>query len=269
MVKFETAYKSDKLSAILITAEYSSAYSEKDFNSHPAISFPMISCFDYKAGKTNFSLDTNHILFEKGETEFTVSKYPMFNKDVTLSIQFLKPDEELSDFFSKNKKQVMVQKRNVEIEILLRRFLSIAFSKDETFKEQLLIDIINSVVFDNFQSTITTCTNLYNIKQIDQSKDFIHACYHENLRIDDIASSACLSTFHFSRLFRQITGYAPYDYLLLVRIENAKSLLNKGVSVTQTAFSSGFNSLDNFSYAFSKITGNSPTSYKKGKISKI
>jgi len=269
MLKFETTYKSDKLSAVLITAEYLSAYSEKDFNSHPAISFPMISCFDYKVGKTNFILDTNHILFEKGETEFTVSKYPMFNKDVTLCIQFLKPNEELNDFFSKNKRQVMVQKRSVEIEILLRRFLSVAFNKDETFKEQLLIDIINSVIFDNFQNKITIRTNPYSIKQIDQSKDFIHASYHENLRIADIASSACLSPFHFSRLFRQVTGYAPYDYLLLARIENAKSLLNNGVSVTQTAFSSGFNSIDNFSYAFSKITGASPSSYKKGKISKI
>lgn len=269
MIKFETAYKSDKLSAVLITTEYSSAYSEKDFNSFPAISFPMISCFDYKAGKTNFLLDTNHILFEKGETEFMVSKYPMFNKDVTLCIQFLKPDGELNDFFSKNKNLVMVQKRSVEIEILLRIFLSVAFKKDETFKEQLLINIINSVVFDNFGNKITVRTNPYSIKQVDLSKDFIHASYHENLRIADIASSACLSPFHFSRLFRQVTGYAPYDYLLLARIENAKSLLNKGVSVTQTAFSSGFNSLDNFSYAFSKITGKSPSTYKKGKISKI
>ncbi len=266
MVKFQTAYNSDKLSAVLITAEYTCAYSEKDFSAYPAISFPLISCFDYKSGKNNFVIDTNHILFEKGEIEFTVSKYSAFKRDVTLSIQFLNPDNELADFFIGSKKHIMLQKRNLQTEILLRRFLPVAFGKDETLKEQLLLDILNKIVFSNGNSSHG---KPHSIKQIDQSKDFIHAHHHDDLRIADIASVANLSSFHFSRLFREITGYAPYDYLLLTRIEHAKTLLETGVSVTQTSFSTGFNSLENFSFAFSRIVGISPSAYKKSKISKI
>ncbi|MEO8086525.1 MAG: AraC family transcriptional regulator, partial [Bacteroidota bacterium] len=269
MVKFETAYKSKELKAHLITAEYSAAYSEKDFNAYPAISFPLISCFDYKSAKKNFVIDTNHILFEKGEIEFTVSKYSTFKKDATLSIQFLKPNGELADFFTRSKTHIMLQKRNLQTEILLRRFLPVAFGKDETFKEQILLDIINKIVFINGNSPQQVHGKPYSIKQIDQSKDFIHAHYHDDLRIAEIASAANLSPFHFSRLFREITGYAPYDYLLMTRIEHAKTLIETGVSVTQTSFSIGFNSLENFSFAFSRIVGTSASAYKKSKISKI
>jgi len=268
MTKVESVYKSDSLSVTFITAEYTSAYSEIDFNAYPTISFPVISCFDYEAGSTKFLLDTNQVLFEKGQTEFKVSKYPIFNKDATLSIQFLKPNEEIHNCFSKLNQHVSVQRRNIEIEILLRKLLSAAFNNNEALKEQLLIDIINSVPFNNFQNWIPEKSNHYTIKHIDESKDFIHTHYHENLRITDIASISCLSPFHFSRMFRLITGYAPYDYLLKTRIENAKLLLEKDIPVTQTAFSCGFNSLDNFSYTFNKVAGSSPSSFKKSKISK-
>src|SRR6185295_15456020 len=103
-------------------------------------------------GKVNFLLDTNHILFEKKETEFAVSKFSIFKKDVTLSIQFLKSNGNLDGFFTKANKHVLLQKRSIQTEVLLRRFLSIAFCKDEVFKEQTLIDLINQATYSNSQS---------------------------------------------------------------------------------------------------------------------
>lgn len=125
-MKIETAYKSKDYTAYLITTEYASAYSEKDFNASPAISFPLMSCFSYTSGKENFIINSNHILFEKGEIEFTVCKFPVFKKDVTLSIHFLNSDNELTDLFSGSKKPIIVQKRNLQTEILLRKLLPVA-----------------------------------------------------------------------------------------------------------------------------------------------
>jgi AraC-like DNA-binding protein len=268
MAKSESVYSSDTLSVSLIVAEYTSSYTEHNFNTLPAISFPLVSCFDYQAGAAKFLLDTNQILFEKEQTEFKVSKYSLLGKDVTLCFQFPQPNEELHGFFSMNKQQVTTKKRPLEINILLRRFLSVTHSPDEISKERLLNGIFNSIASNYLNENIKERSNVFQIKQIDQSKDFIHSSYDKNIRLADIASAACLSPFHFSRLFRRLTGYSPYDYLMLTRIEEAKSLLEKDTSVTQTAFSCGFNSLDNFSYAFSRIVRCSPVLYKKSKISK-
>lgn len=266
MVKFETSYHSKQIAATIITAEYDFAYSENDYNACPAISFPLVSCFDYSVGSKYFQLSTNDILFEKGETAFKVSKYKVFNKDVTLCIQFFNPGSEVISRLSENKKQVSVITRTIETEMLLRKFYSIGFSNNEMLKEQLLADILNSVAYGDMHSSNKTKANPHIIKQLDLSKDFIHAYYYDDLRIADIASAAFVSPFHFSRLFRQHTGYTPYNYLLKVRIENAKSLLITGVSSTQAAFSTGFNSLENFSLAFSRIAGCSPSFFGNSKI---
>src|SRR5215510_129809 len=110
MATFESVYRSEALWVTLISAEYTSGYIEHDFNEYPAISFPVVSCFFYEAGKTKLLLHTNHILFERAQTEFKVSKYPMFSKDVTLCIQFMKLNEELQHSFSKCNRAISVQK---------------------------------------------------------------------------------------------------------------------------------------------------------------
>jgi AraC-like DNA-binding protein len=268
-MKVETVYTSKEFTAQLITAEYSSAYSEKDFNAYPAISFPLAACFNYRSGQTDFTVNTNHILFEKGDIEFTVSKFPAFKKDITLSLQFLNPNSRAAHFFAQSRKHTMLQKRDVQTEVLLRRLLPLAFGKNEALKEQVLFDLIDKIAFNNGNAAPGMQGRPYSAKQIEQARDFIHAHYADDLRIADIASSANLSSFHFSRLFRKLTGYAPYDYLLLTRIEQAKALLEAGCSATETCFSVGFQSLENFSFAFHKIVSASPSAYKKSKISKI
>ena len=103
---------------------------------------------------------------------------------------------------------------------------------------------------------------------IDRAKEYIHAYCSEQISIEDIANSCYVSPFHFSRIFKKKTGTSPYDYLLQVRIGKARQLLARGYPVADCAFLCGFNSLENFSYCFKKMTGYSPSGYKKSKISK-
>jgi AraC-like DNA-binding protein len=267
MVKFKSIFQSDLIAAIEITAEYKAAYSETDFIAFPAISFPLISAFEYSAGKTKFQLNTNYVLFEKANTEFQVSKYDIFNTDVTLCIQFQQPPDEFSSFFSTNAKQVSVKKRQIITEMLLRKFEQPSRNRNEFLSEQLLFNILNSVLAGSHGVIDPVKTNQHTIRQIDLAKEYIHAYYHNNLSITQIASAAFLSPFHFSRLFRQCTGHSPYEYLTRLRIEHAKSMLTQGRSVIETAFNTGFNSIENFSFAFSRRVGCPPSSFKNSRIS--
>jgi AraC-like DNA-binding protein len=102
---------------------------------------------------------------------------------------------------------------------------------------------------------------VYLYRRIVQAKLFIDRHYGNRVDIDNISDEAYFSKFHFIRLFKQIYGKTPYQYLTSVRIEQAMKLLRKGLSVSEVCHSVGFESLSSFSSLFKKHTGNSPSSY--------
>ncbi len=87
----------------------------------------------------------------------------------------------------------------------------------------------------------------------------IHSRLHQPLTVRDAAAAARLSPAHFSRVFKAQTGYSPYEYILLRRIDEAKHLLTStGLSVKEVAYQVGYNSEENFIHSFQKKVGVSP-----------
>lgn len=103
---------------------------------------------------------------------------------------------------------------------------------------------------------------IYLYKRIVQAKLFIDQHFGSNIDLENIADEAYFSKFHFIRLFRSIYGLTPHQYLIRVRVENAKVLLQKGSSVTETCETVGFDSLPSFTALFRKYEGLSPSAYK-------
>lgn len=99
--------------------------------------------------------------------------------------------------------------------------------------------------------------------QIRHSKDFMEKCYSDKIELDKIAEAACMSRFHFIRLFQIVYGTTPRQYLRDVRIHKAKELIQKGKPVIQVCHEVGYDSLPTFSNAFKKGTGLSPREYQK------
>lgn len=87
----------------------------------------------------------------------------------------------------------------------------------------------------------------------------------DEIGLDDLASVACLSPFHFNRMFAKRMAIPPHRYLGMLRLERAKTLLALGrCSLAEIALASCFSSQSNFSRAFRKVTGMSPLSYRRG-----
>lgn len=63
-------------------------------------------------------------------------------------------------------------------------------------------------------------------RRLGWGRDFIHANYRRAITIDDMASAACLSKFHFIRLFHALEGVTPYRYLQRKRVAAARRLLS-------------------------------------------
>lgn len=93
--------------------------------------------------------------------------------------------------------------------------------------------------------------------------DHISTHFSENLTLEEVANLAGFSKYHFSRLFKQYTGYSFYKFLNQKRIEYAKSLLlNPELSVTDIASQSGFSSLSAFLRMFRQLNLCTPTEFR-------
>jgi AraC-like DNA-binding protein len=102
-------------------------------------------------------------------------------------------------------------------------------------------------------------------RRIAAAVEAIESRYAEELSVDDLARAANMSRFHFSRLFREEVGEAPYQHLLRVRVMRAAELLRRGHrSVTQAALDVGFHDLGRFGRVFRAQMGCLPSDMARG-----
>jgi AraC family transcriptional regulator len=84
-----------------------------------------------------------------------------------------------------------------------------------------------------------------------------------DLRLDELAREAGLSTSHFIRSFRESTGKTPYQFLLDRRVERAQTLMREPrTSLTEVAKSSGFANQHHMARIFRSVTGVTPSDYR-------
>lgn len=108
----------------------------------------------------------------------------------------------------------------------------------------------------------------YVYRQVVKAKMYIDANFAEELGLRKIAGKACLSMFHFSRLFREMYGITPRQYLTHVRIEKAKLLLEAGQQVKTVCFDVGFDSVTSFTGLFGRRVGETPAAYQRQRLSR-
>lgn len=89
---------------------------------------------------------------------------------------------------------------------------------------------------------------------------YLETHYREKTDLDRMAEIANLSKHHFCRLFKQLTGHSPGDYLNRIRISKAAELLRENaMSVTEAARETGFDDVSYFSRCFRKYQKVSPS----------
>lgn len=103
-------------------------------------------------------------------------------------------------------------------------------------------------------------------RRLVQAKLFIDAQYASDIDLENISGEACLSKFHFVRLFRKIYGKTPHQYLIAVRIEKAKTFLGKGCTAAESCHAVGFDSIGSFTTLFKKITGLTPIQFQQEQL---
>ena len=85
----------------------------------------------------------------------------------------------------------------------------------------------------------------------------------EPISLRDMSRVAYLSTFHFNRVFHQVTGLPPAKFISAMRLDEAKRLLlNTHSSITDICFDVGYNSLSTFTRRFTQRVGLGPREFR-------
>jgi AraC family transcriptional regulator len=88
---------------------------------------------------------------------------------------------------------------------------------------------------------------------------------HEEFSLARLARAAGLSEFHFSRAFKQSTGFSPSSYFIRMRMEKARLLLRETPkTVIEVGLDIGYSSPSHFAQVFRREVGVSPTEYRDG-----
>lgn len=99
-------------------------------------------------------------------------------------------------------------------------------------------------------------------KKILPAIEYIAENYNKRIYNDDLASVTGLSTVYFRKLFKNVMGMSPTGYIQSVKMGKAEKMLQSDYSsVTDIAYSLGYNNVYEFSRDFKKYVGISPSKY--------
>lgn len=94
--------------------------------------------------------------------------------------------------------------------------------------------------------------------------EYVAEHFRENITVAELAESVHLSESYFMNRFKKQVGISAVEYISHFRIDTAcRELIGSKKSVLEVAFDCGFRNISNFNRQFKRITGCSPTEYRK------
>lgn len=104
------------------------------------------------------------------------------------------------------------------------------------------------------------------LKKMNEALHYIEAHLHDKIEDEELEKITGTSVYHFRRMFSFLSGMSLGEYIRNRKLSNATfDLLHAGMSVTDTAFKYGYESVDGFSRAFKEWAGFNPSEVKENK----
>lgn len=215
--------------------------------------------YGLRGGETCFCpAYTNHWTTWKRPTSFTVIAFePTFFEEMSQQIW----ERDWVEFVPKWQIfDPMVQGIVAALKSDLKAGCPVGRLYGESFGTSLAVHILSN--FSIVQRKIPDWKGLSKSSQ-QQVLEFIEAYLETNIRLEDLAQIAGMSTFHFCRLFKKTMRLTPHQYVIRRRVERAKQLLKQSnLRIVDIALACGFANQSHFSRNFRRIVGISPKSFR-------
>lgn len=187
-------------------------------------------------------------------------------------------DPALGDFFTsnsfyENKYQARNTALGTQLSMVANHLNNAHFNADE-LNEEFFLNITTQLIRDQLPMfhqiqripVIKAETRKALYKRLTRAREFMDANFTSTISIARLSQEACISEFHFFRLFKAVYHCSPHQYLLRKRLALGKELIETGnCSVSQAALSCGFSDIFTFSKAFKSHIGQTPSALLPGK----
>lgn len=101
-------------------------------------------------------------------------------------------------------------------------------------------------------------------KEVLKAQEYIETHFKDKISVEDLCDEIGVGRRTFERRFKSSTTNTIFEYIQRVKIEAAKTELEKGVkTVSQVMFEVGYNDTKAFREIFKRITGMTPVAYKE------
>lgn len=102
------------------------------------------------------------------------------------------------------------------------------------------------------------------LKRLNAGRDYMADHYQTPISLSEMASHSHMSAYHFLRVFKETYGETPTEFLIRLRVEQAKRMLiTENFSVSDVCEKVGYTSLGSFSSLFTARVGVAPTLYRR------
>lgn len=157
--------------------------------------------------------------------------------------------------------------------IFLDRFFSLLKypakrNEEQPYAELRIVSHVHEIVFrlaenrDFYEKQ--KFVNMNVSKAITEAKRFIMKNYNRNIQLKDVANHVFLSPNYFHKLFTQVTGITPHQYIINQKINAAKKmLLESDATITDIIINCGFSSQSYFNAIFKREVKITPNDYRK------
>lgn len=125
-----------------------------------------------------------------------------------------------------------------------------------------MLNFLN-VVCRNMRNAQTTTEPVVVNDVMHEILSYINEHYTQQLKLETLARQFGVSVSFLSHEFVRYTGRSVYDYVLHRRVQMAKAMINEAMPLNEVAYQCGFNDYSNFLRVFSKMSGMSPSAFRK------
>jgi AraC family transcriptional regulator len=103
-----------------------------------------------------------------------------------------------------------------------------------------------------------------NTRHLNTVVDYMRTHFDEPIFLQQLAELCGLSATHFTRAFREATGKPPHAFIIDLRLERARDLLERtSLSITEIAFACGFQQSQYFATMFRLKLGCTPSEWRR------
>lgn len=218
--------------------------------------------FDAQIGDESYSLKAGHSIYIPGGVAHGATSDDCEYECIVFSPAIMYSTQRVRTLI---KSKILYPVTFFENEDVKRIFDSIN-AQDTGFEFEimgLLYKITNQAL--NAQLSSNTAIT-YRSDKIKPAIYYIQNNYQNNISLMTLAEECMMSANYFSKIFKDVTGQTPIEYITTYRLEAACEMLLSGAKVTDAAFDCGFNDLSYFIHVFKKNIGISPKQYSKEQI---